>query len=160
MVILAVGACSRKEKTEATETKKTESAEPADTSKSAGAHHEPDAVVVQHILVGFRGSVPDKPIARTQEEAQKLAGELMARAKAGENFEVMVQQYTDDSAPGIYRMSNFGQPGGLEQATFPRVQMVRGFGDVAFSLEIGEVGVAEFDQEKSPYGWHVMKRLE
>jgi parvulin-like peptidyl-prolyl isomerase len=41
----------------------------------------------------------------------------------------------------------------------PRAAMVPGFGDVGFSLAEGEVGIAEFDAEKSPFGWHVIKRL-
>jgi parvulin-like peptidyl-prolyl isomerase len=41
----------------------------------------------------------------------------------------------------------------------PRAAMVPGFGNVGFALGAGEVGVAEFDEEKSPFGWHVIKRL-
>ncbi|MFT5049926.1 MAG: peptidyl-prolyl cis-trans isomerase B (cyclophilin B) [Chlamydiales bacterium] len=41
-----------------------------------------------------------------------------------------------------------------------REQMVPAFGDVGFLLEVGEVGLAPFDPAKSPYGWHVIKRLE
>jgi len=36
--------------------------------------------------------------------------------------------------------------------------MVRGFGDVSFGLEVGEFGIADFDPQASPYGWHVIKR--
>ena len=41
----------------------------------------------------------------------------------------------------------------------PRAAMVPGFGDIGFSLGEGEVGVAVFDEEKSPFGWHGIKRL-
>ena len=41
----------------------------------------------------------------------------------------------------------------------PRAAMVPGFGDVGFALAEGEVGLADFDEEKSPFGWHVIKRL-
>ena len=41
----------------------------------------------------------------------------------------------------------------------PRAAMVPGFGDVGFALAEGEVGLAGFDEEKSPFGWHVIKRL-
>lgn len=41
----------------------------------------------------------------------------------------------------------------------PRAAMVAAFGDVGFSLGEGEVGLAEFDEEKSPFGWHIIKRL-
>lgn len=41
----------------------------------------------------------------------------------------------------------------------PRAAMVPAFGDVGFALEVGEVGVASFDEQASPFGWHVIKRL-
>ena len=34
------------------------------------------------------------------------------------------------------------------------------FGDVGFELEVGEIGMADYDPEKSQYGWHIIKRLE
>ena len=158
--VLAVGACSKKESAETAGSKTSASEKPAVADTSGDVQQEPDNVVVQHILVGFKGSVPGKPIARVQEDAQRLAEELLARAQTGENFEVLVQQYTDDSPPGIYRMANFGQPGGLDQATFPRAQMARSFGDVSFSLDVGEVGMATYDPQKSQFGWHIIKRIE
>ena len=118
----------------------------------------PDHVVVQHILIGFKGSVGAKPIDRTKEEAQKLAEELLARARKGEDFDKLVKQYTDDAAPGIYGMANFGiQPGSAES---PRTGMVKGFGDVSFSLKVGEIGMASYDPKTSKYGWHIIKRLK
>lgn len=41
----------------------------------------------------------------------------------------------------------------------PRAAMVPAFGDIGFGLEVGEVGVATFDEKSSPFGWHVIKRL-
>ncbi|MFK5955325.1 MAG: peptidylprolyl isomerase [Planctomycetota bacterium] len=41
----------------------------------------------------------------------------------------------------------------------PRAAMVAGFGDIGFALGAGEVGLAVFDEEKSPFGWHIIKRL-
>jgi parvulin-like peptidyl-prolyl isomerase len=38
--------------------------------------------------------------------------------------------------------------------------MVKAFGDVSFSLEVGGVGLAVYDPATSKYGWHVIKRLE
>ena len=42
----------------------------------------------------------------------------------------------------------------------PRDQMVPAFGDVGFTLEVGGVGLAPYDETKSPFGFHVIKRLE
>jgi hypothetical protein len=142
---------------------KEESAEKAsETMESTAAEpaSEPDFVTVQHILVGFEGSVPGKPITRTKEEAATLAAELLERAQGGEDFGALVKEYTDDAFPGIYKMANHGvQPGAGEQV-FPRGRMVPAFGDVGFPLTIGGVGMAAYDPQKSPYGWHVIKRIE
>ena len=42
--------------------------------------NEPEHIQVQHILIGFSGSVPGKRITRTQEEARALAYDLAQRA--------------------------------------------------------------------------------
>lgn len=120
---------------------------------------EPEVVVVQHILIGFKGSVRGKAIERTKKEAKILADELLARARAGEeDFDALVKQYTDDKHPGTYKMTNRGAP--RMSGAVPRDDMVPRFGDVAFSLAVGEVGLAEYSATSSPYGWHVIKRLE
>jgi hypothetical protein len=118
-------------------------------------------VKVQHILVGFSGSVQGKEITRTREEAEKLTAELVEKAKSGADFDQLVSENTDDAAPGIYVMADLGVDTKLYPGTaYRRGGMVTGFGDVAFSLNVGEIGVAEYDATKSPYGWHIVKRLE
>ena len=119
---------------------------------------------MQHILIGFTGSVGDKEIARTQKEAETLANELLKRAKAGEDFDGLVKEYTDDSHPGIYQMANFfSQPDMSAEKTsekiFPRNRMISAFGDVGFPLEVGEIGMADYDLTTSKYGWHIIKRI-
>ena len=122
------------------------------------AGKEPDHITIQHVLIGFRDSVPGKNITRTQDEAKKLAEEVLARAKKGESFDDLVKQYTDDAAPGIYSMSNKGvAPSAGEYA---RERMVPAFGDAGFPLQIGEIGMASYDKVKSPFGWHIVKRLK
>lgn len=121
---------------------------------------EPDYITVQHILVGFKGSLPGRPVTRTQEEAEKLAGELLQRARAGEDFDALVKEYTDDAHPGIYKMANIGVEANMAERVFARKQMVAAFGDVGFPLAVGEIGMAPYDKVKSPYGWHIIKRIE
>ena len=41
----------------------------------------------------------------------------------------------------------------------PRSAMVSAFGDVGFDLAVGEIGLATFDADDSPFGWHIIKRL-
>ena len=128
-------------------------------NKGTAATGEPDYVTVQHILIGFEGSVPGKDITRTKEEAKLLAEELFAKARAGEDFDTMVETYTDDSSPGIYGMANHNATPDQSRQIYARAKMVPSFGDVGFSLKVGEVGLAVYDEDKSKYGWHIIKRL-
>ncbi|MDH3215425.1 MAG: peptidyl-prolyl cis-trans isomerase [Candidatus Krumholzibacteria bacterium] len=121
---------------------------------------EPDYVTVQHVLIAFDGSVPDKKITRSQDEARRLAEDLFARAKSGEDFDMLVEEYTDDSFPGVYQLANHKAKPDKIKLIFARSQMVSAFGDVAFSLGVGEVGIARYDENRSKYGWHVILRLE
>jgi hypothetical protein len=121
---------------------------------------EPEVITVQHVLVGFEGSVPGKPITRTQAEAQKLAGEIFEKAKSGADFDALVKEYTDDSPPGIYRMANFGVPADVSKQVYSRGAMIPAFGNVGFGLKVGEVGMANYDEQRSPYGWHIIRRIE
>jgi hypothetical protein len=152
LVALVLG-CGSEKKSEQSEgsTEETEATQLA---------QEPDVIAVQHILIGFEGSLPGKPISRTKEEAEALAAELLSRARAGEDFDSLVKKYTDDSHPGIYHMANFGVAADLSQRVYSRGGMVPAFGNVGFSLKVGEIGMAPFDQQQSPYGWHIIKRIE
>lgn len=118
----------------------------------------PAHITVQHILIGFAGSVPGKGITRTQDEAKKLAYEVLARARKGESFDALVQQYTDDAPPGIYAMANTGVSKSTDE--FQREQMVPAFGNVGFNISVGNIDIADYDPQTSPYGWHVIKRLK
>ena len=121
---------------------------------------EPERVTVQHILIAFKGSIPDPKVTRSREEAEKLALQIFERAKAGEDFDAMVKTYTNDSYPGIYSMSNRDVAPDPVRKEFSRTRMVKAFGDVSFSLEVGGVGLAVYDPATSKFGWHIIKRLE
>ncbi len=130
------------------------------TQKPAG---EPDRVHVQHILIAFKGSIPSESVTRTQAEAKTLADAVLSRARKGEDFKELVKKYTDDQYPGKYRMSNFGvEPitTPADKKEYPRARMVPGFGDCAFKLKVGEIGIAPYDPKASKYGWHIIMRLE
>jgi len=133
-------------------------ASPAPAQPAQAAAVEPEHIQVQHILIGFTGSVPGKPINRTPEEARKLAYEILERGKKGEDFDALVKQYTEDAYPGIYSMANNGVT--PAQGEFPRNRMVAAFGDTGFPLKVGGIGIADHDKQKSPYGYHIVKRLK
>jgi hypothetical protein len=133
--------------------------QPSNDQAGAG-RPEPDYVTVQHILIGFQGSVPGKNVTRSRESARELAEKVFEMAKSGTDFGELVKEFTDDAYPGVYRMANFGVPADRSQKIFPRDGMVQAFGDVGFPLEVGGIGMAEYDPQKSKYGWHIIKRIE
>jgi len=132
----------------------------AATSEEKVKQPEPSNITVQHCLIGFKGSVPGKPISRTKEEAKELATQLLKELKAGADFDAIIRKNTDDSPPGIYKMANFGVSPNAREQVFARGEMVPAFGNTGFPLQVGEYGLAEFDTKKSPYGWHIVKRVE
>ena len=128
----------------------------ADAAAVAARPEAADPVVeVQHILISFRG-IPRGPAAtRSREEAEVLAAELWARVLAGEDFAALQKQYSDDPGAGTYAMSQDPKV----PADWQRKGMVAAFGDVGWRLKVNEVGVAAHDPQKSPFGWHLIKRL-
>ncbi len=127
---------------------------------SVGRPTGPDRVAVQHVLIAFKGSVPEEKVTRSQEEAHALALEIFERAKKGEDFDLLVKNYTNDEYPGIYRMANFGLELLKEKKEYSRAGMVWSFGEVSFGLPVGGIGLAVYDPKSSKYGWHIIKRLE
>ena len=117
--------------------------------------NELERVVVRHVLVGV--THPRMPkVSRTPAEAEEVAARVLDAARAGQSFVALMRAYSDDSGSGVYTIT-VGEP---FDGAYPRRTMVRGFGDVAWRLEIGEVGVALHDPDASPFGWHVIQRIE
>jgi parvulin-like peptidyl-prolyl cis-trans isomerase-like protein len=131
---------------------------PQSASGTTAPATTPEHVTVQHILIGFVGSVQGKPITRSKEEAKTLAYQILDRARRGEDFDALVKQYTDDSPPGIYAMSGSGIAPGPDESS--RGKMVPAFGNVGFAISPGDIGIADYDPTTSPYGWHIIKRLK
>lgn len=154
-LVLVLSGCASKGGTQSTaQTTSTEA------KMSTAPEKEPDHIRVQHILIGFKGSVPGKNITRTVEEAKTLAYSLVDSAKSGVNYDDLVARHTDDSAPGIYGLANRGVTPAGPPTEYGRDQMVPAFGNVGFKLKLNEIGVADYDARTSPYGYHVIKRVE
>lgn len=118
-------------------------------------HSEPQ-VVVQHLLVAFAGSGVPKA-TRTKKQAEELTAEIWKRIQNGGDFDALVQKYTDDSYPGRYTMVNGGS---APQGAYRRSGMVPAFGNTGWRLAVGEFGVAAYDPQASPFGWHIVKRIQ
>lgn len=121
------------------------------------AKPEPEHITVAHVLISFAGAGTEA--RRTKADAEKLANDVLARAKKGEDFDKMMKDLSDDTGGGVYMMSNTGvRPTSPDE--FPRKNMVGAFGDVGFKLDVGGIGMSNFDPKTSPYGWHIIKRLK
>lgn len=128
------------------------------TALNAKKEHTAPTVEVQHILIAHRDAgIPG--VSRSLAEAEKLAEEVWGKAVAGGDFGALVKAHTNDAAPGIYGMVLNGA-GDQNKNLYPRRGMVAAFGDTGWRLAVGEIGVAPFDRQKSPYGWHIIKRLK
>jgi hypothetical protein len=174
LLVLAAG-CSQKTEETMTSTNATDStvtaAPPASTVPDTTAAPTastmpvapttpPEHIEVQHVLIGFQGSIPGKTVTRTKAEAEKLAQEVLERARKGENMDALVQQYTDDQYPGVYDLANNGVTPDPAKGEYKRSGMVKGFSDAAFGLSVGNVGISNYDPSTSPFGWHIIKRLK
>lgn len=100
-------------------------------------HHIKEAVWTAHVLVTTKN--------RSEAEALARAREVLARAKAGESFTLLVKEYSEDPSA----MSNAGDTG-----FFERGKMVKPFEDAAFALEqTGDLS----DVVRTEFGFHVIK---
>ena len=103
-----------------------------------------DEVKASHILIS---TVDDngKPLSEAKKkEAKKKAEEVLKKAKAGEDFAKLAEEYSDD--PGS------ASKGG-DLGYFGKGEMVKPFEEAAFSLKPGQIsGIVESD-----YGYHIIK---
>ena len=101
------------------------------------------------MLVRFVGAKAGSESKRTYAEARTLTEELLKRARDGEDFAGLMTKYSTDEGGGTYTLTQTD-----------RHDYAQNFHAIAFRLAVGEVGVAAHHRSKSPFGWHVIKRLE
>jgi peptidyl-prolyl cis-trans isomerase C len=103
---------------------------------------QPEQVRASHILI----KADDNMDEAAQAEAKKKAEEILAKARAGEDFAELARTYSED--PGSKAKGG--------EYTFPRGRMVKPFEDTAFSLEPGQIS----DLVKTQFGYHIIKLSE
>ncbi len=124
-------------------------APPADASgtaevASAAAAVVSDKVSASHILLAYKGAERSEA-TRSDEEAKKLAEELLERIKKGEDFGKVASE-NSDCPSGKSAAGSLGE--------FGRGMMAKEFEDAAYALEVGKIsGVV-----KSPFGYHIIRR--
>jgi hypothetical protein len=130
---------------------------------SAVAHGPRSAghIVVDHILIKVR-SATSPQAAHDEVEARMAAYELLDKLKAGGNWATLKRANSEDGSPGApggpYAMADRNLTPAPDER--PRDGMVAAFGDVGFRLAVGEMAIANYDRVTSPYGFHIIKRIE
>src|SRR5207247_10546811 len=109
--------------------------EPAPESKPKRAGPEPDHILLAHVLIAFRGTGTNA--TRTREDAEKLAGQVLAKAKKGEDFNKLIRDFSDDAGEGVYGLAKSRV--NPVRPEYDRNAMVPAFGDVGFNLDVGEI---------------------
>jgi hypothetical protein len=109
---------------------------------------KPSKITARHVLIQWMGCERTAPsVVRTREQAHSVALDVLARAKAGEDFARLAVEFSDEP--------NAGARGG-SLGRFGHGQMVKAFEDAAFALAPGEIS----DIVESSFGFHVIQRLE
>jgi foldase protein PrsA len=100
-------------------------------------------VTVKHVLVSTVDSATQAPLPEDKVAEKKLlADDVLKKAQAGEDFEALVKQYSED--PGSK------DAGG--EYTFGKGEMVAEFEEWSFKAKEGEIGLVQ-----TSYGFHIIK---
>lgn len=102
-----------------------------------------DQISASHILLMYAGSERSSA-TRSKEQAQTEIAEIAQQLTDGADFATLARQHSDCGS---------AQAGG-DLGSFGRGQMVKGFEDAAFALEVGGTsGIIE-----TPFGFHLIRR--
>ncbi len=100
----------------------------------------PEERRARHILINITEDASEADI----EAARSKAADLLARIKAGESFEALAKENSDDAGSAI---------DGGDLGYFGRGDMVATFDETVFSMKVGEVS----EPVKTPFGFHIIK---
>jgi hypothetical protein len=124
---------------------------------------QPRWVEFDHIFITYRDHERFGQV-RSKEEAGRLARKVYEWARDGTDWDLLKDKYSDDRAKesglanGPYIIVNDG----LRHRTgqIPRAQYAKRVGDLLFTMEVGEIRLAEYHPEDCQFGWHIVKRLQ
>ncbi|TNF63838.1 MAG: parvulin peptidyl-prolyl isomerase [Deltaproteobacteria bacterium] len=102
-----------------------------------------DHISASHILLMYAGSERSSA-TRSKEEAATQIADIEQQLQGGADFAALARRHSDCGS---------AQAGG-DLGGFGRGQMVKGFEDAAFALNVGDTsGVVE-----TPFGFHIIRR--
>lgn len=111
----------------------------------AASFEVPEQAHVRHILFMTMDPTTREPLAEDAIQAKKKqADEVLKRARAGEDFSKLAQQYSEDPTT---------KAKGGELPPFSHGQMVPEFDEAAFSLTNNQIS----DVVKTVYGYHIIQ---
>jgi parvulin-like peptidyl-prolyl isomerase len=105
---------------------------------------------IQHVLIGWKdspaaraGKADKRALERSKADADKLAKDVLDKLRANGDMAKLMKDLSEDPGPKdkIYEVAN-------------DTPMVEPFKNLALRLKLNEVGMV-----KSPFGWHIMKRV-
>ncbi len=105
-----------------------------------------------------KGQYPPELSPEQDQERQNLEKELMAlqdslKAEIGAGTKTLDDARKEFMAsPAMQKIQTYSWT--------PREKMVPAFSQIGFGLKVGEVGLAEYDPQNSPFGWHIILRYE
>jgi len=127
--------------------------DPLESNDILARQPEAGPVHVQHVLIGWKdtpaakaGRADPKAKDRDKAAADKLAKDVFEKAKAkGSDMAKLMKEFSED--PG-------SRENGKDYEVAADTPFVETFKNLALRLKVGEVGMV-----KSPFGWHVIKRI-
>ncbi|WP_373497939.1 SurA N-terminal domain-containing protein [Desulfococcus sp.] len=99
----------------------------------------PKTVKARHILFKLENNSSPEVV----EEKRKKAEEVLALAKAGQDFAELARTYSEGPSKDL----------GGDLGTFKKETMVEPFADKAFSMNAGEIS----EPVRTQFGWHIIK---
>ena len=113
---------------------------------------EPGSVRVQHVLIGWKDvpAAAQRPVdpraaTRTKADADKVASTVLSKISAGADMVALMKEFSED--PGT-------KDTGKDYEINENTPFVEPFKKLSLRLKIGEAGMI-----RSPFGWHVIKRM-
>jgi len=102
-----------------------------------------DQISASHILLMYAGSQRSSA-TRSKEDAQSKIADIEERLRGGADFAALAREHSDCGSAAA----------GGDLGAFGRGQMVKGFEDAAFALDVGGTS----DVIETPFGFHIIRR--